>query len=56
MTFAAGGSDITAAGLGVASALVVLAVVALVLAVLNRRARRWRFGVFYERDDRDDPG
>lgn len=40
-----------AAGLAVLAAVAVVVFVGLVLAVLNRRVRRWRFGVFYERDD-----
>lgn len=33
----------------------VVGVVAIVLAIVNRHSRRWRFGVFYERDDDDHP-
>lgn len=37
--------------LAIAAAVAVVVVVGLVLALVNRRARRWRFGIFYERDD-----
>jgi hypothetical protein len=40
--------------IGLAVAFVIVALVAVVLAIVNRRARRWRIGIFYERDDNDD--
>lgn len=43
-----------AAALAIVAAVAVIAAVAVVLAILNRRARHWRFGVFYERDDDHD--
>lgn len=37
--------------LAVLGGLAIIGVVAIILAIVNRKARRWRFGVFYERDD-----